>query len=74
MFNPNQAFLFVKKLKSAPKFFTLEVKVELEKKYNMPKGINKCRTLWPHIGPKVGRRIPYHQIWEANMQPLGGKH
>ncbi len=20
---------------------------------------------------QVGRRIPYHQIWEANMQPLG---
>jgi len=31
MFNPNQAFLLVKKLKSAPKGFTLGVKSELEK-------------------------------------------
>jgi hypothetical protein len=31
MFNPNQAFLLVQKLKSAPKAFTLGVKAELEK-------------------------------------------
>ncbi len=42
MFNPNQTFLFVKKLKLAPKFSTLGVKAKLEKKFNMPKGINKC--------------------------------
>jgi len=31
MFNPNQAFLLVQKLKSAPKGFTLGVESELEK-------------------------------------------
>jgi hypothetical protein len=38
MFNPNQAFLLVQKLKSAPKAFTLGVKAELEKNlFNLPK-------------------------------------
>jgi hypothetical protein len=33
MFNPNQAFLLVQKLKFGPKgFFTLGVKAEIEKK------------------------------------------
>ncbi len=32
MFNPNQAFLFVQKLKSAPKDFTPGVKAEIEEK------------------------------------------
>jgi hypothetical protein len=32
MFNPNQAFLLVEKLKSSPKGFTLGVRAELEKK------------------------------------------
>jgi hypothetical protein len=31
MFNPNQAFLLMQKLKSAPKGFTLGVKAELKK-------------------------------------------
>jgi hypothetical protein len=34
MFNSNQAFLLVQKLKSAPKGFTLGVKAEIEEKKN----------------------------------------
>ncbi len=33
MFNPNQAFLSLQNVKSAPKGFTLGVKAEIEKKY-----------------------------------------
>jgi hypothetical protein len=40
MFNPNQAFLLVQKLKSAAKGFT---QVEIEKNlFNLPHIINKC--------------------------------
>jgi hypothetical protein len=35
MFNPNPAFLLVKKLKSAPRAFTLRVKAEIEKNFSM---------------------------------------
>jgi hypothetical protein len=35
MFNPNQAFLLVQKLKSAPKDFTLRVKAEIEKIFSI---------------------------------------
>jgi hypothetical protein len=35
MFNPNQAFLLVQKLKLDPRAFTLGVKAELEKMANL---------------------------------------
>ncbi len=35
MFNPNQAFLLVQKLKSTPRAFTLGVKAELEKIFSI---------------------------------------
>ncbi len=35
MFNTKQTFLLVQKLKSAPKNFTLGVKVELEKSFSI---------------------------------------
>ncbi len=53
-FNSNQAFLLVQKLKSAPKGFTLRVKVENRKNlFNLPQVTNKCWTLWLYIGPKA---------------------
>jgi hypothetical protein len=60
MFNPNQAFLLVKKLKSAPKCFTLGVKAEIEKIFSIcPKLLinaelgakNKPKML--KVGPKL---------------------
>jgi hypothetical protein len=59
MLNPNQAFLLVQKLKSAPRALHLGVKAELEKNlFNLPKVTNKCWTLWPCIGPNARKRIP----------------
>ncbi len=71
MLNLNPAFLLVQRLKSAPKGFTLGVKVEIEKKhFDLPQVCTKkCGTLWPCIGPKAEKE--YHRIWEANLQPLG---
>jgi hypothetical protein len=61
MFNSNQAFLLVQKLKSAPKGVTLGVKAEIEKNlFNLPQVTNKCRTLWPCIGPRLKKRIPWN--------------
>jgi hypothetical protein len=43
MFNSNQAFLLVQKLKSAPMGFTLGVKAGVEKNlFNLPQVTNKC--------------------------------
>jgi hypothetical protein len=58
MFNSNQAFLLVQKLKSAPRAFTLGVKAEIEKIFSIcPKLLINARTLWPCIGPKAEKRI-----------------
>jgi len=65
MFNPNQAFLFVQKLKSAPKDFTPGVKAEIEKKNSIcPKLLINGELLWPCIGIKAENRI-------FATQPLG---
>ncbi len=69
MLNPNPAFLLVQKLKSAPKSFTLGVKAD-EILSICPKLLINAEFLWPSIGPKVEKQ-GYHQIWEANLQPLG---
>jgi hypothetical protein len=61
MFNPNQAFLLVQKLKSAPKglFLTLGVKAEIEKKsfQSAPsKLVINAEFLWPCIGPQAEKK------------------
>jgi hypothetical protein len=61
MLNPNQAFLLVQKLKSAPMGFTLRVKAELEKSFSicLKLLINAQSTLWALlIGPKAGKSVP----------------
>jgi hypothetical protein len=72
MFNPNPAFLLVQKLKSAPRAFTLGVKAEIEKKafQSAPKYLLINAELY---GLVLASRLKkgYHQIWEANLQPLG---
>jgi hypothetical protein len=59
MFNPNQAFLLVQKLKLALKGFTLGVKTEPEKIFSIcPKLQLSAELLCPCIGPKARKRIP----------------
>jgi hypothetical protein len=56
MFNPNQAFLLVQKLKKiGPKGFTLGVKAEIEKNKIFsiyPKLLINAEILWPCISPQ----------------------
>jgi hypothetical protein len=73
MFNSNQAFLLMQKLEINPKGFTLGVKAAIEKNFFSicPKLlINAEKNLWLSIGPKAEKNKQYHQIWEANLQPL----
>ncbi len=58
MFNSNQTFLLVQKLKSAPRVYTRSQGWTRKNLFNLPKITNKCWTLWPCIGPKSGKRIP----------------
>jgi hypothetical protein len=63
MFNPNQAFLLVQKLKPAPNGFTLGVKAELEKIFSIcPKLLINAELnmalYWP---PRAGKK-GYHRI------------
>jgi hypothetical protein len=59
MFNPNQAFPLVQKLKSAPRVSTLGVKAEIEKVFSI------CRKLLINaelyglvLAPRLKKRIP----------------
>ncbi len=54
MFNPNQAFLLVQKLKSAPKGFTLGVKAEIEKIFSIcPKLLINAELLGLVLAPRL---------------------
>jgi hypothetical protein len=70
MFNLNQAFLLMQKLKSAPKGFTLGVKAELKKKsFSIcTKFLINAELYGLVLTSRPENR--YHQIWEANLQPL----
>jgi hypothetical protein len=70
MFNPNQALLLVKKLKSAPRAFTLGAKAEIEKSFSIcPKVLINAELYGLSLAPKLKKT--YHGIWEAKLQPLG---
>jgi hypothetical protein len=59
MFNPDQAFLLVQKLKSAPRAFTLGVKTEIEKIFSIcPKLLINAELYGLVIGPKAEKRMP----------------
>jgi hypothetical protein len=61
MFNPNQAFLLVQKVKSAPKGFTLGVKAELEKIFSIcPKLLLNAKLYGLVLAPRLEKG--YHQI------------
>jgi hypothetical protein len=66
MFNPNQAFLLVQKLKSAPRAFTLGVKAELERIFSICPKLLINAELYGHVSaPRLEKG--YHQIWEADL-------
>jgi len=70
MFNPDQAFLLVQKLKSAPRAFTLGVETEIEKIFSIcPKLLINAELYGLVLDPRLKKG--YHQLWEANLQPLG---
>jgi len=69
MFNPNPAFLLVQKLKSAPRF-TLGVKADIEENFSIcPKLLINAKHYGLVLAPRL--KNGHHQIWEANLQPLG---
>jgi hypothetical protein len=54
MFNSNQAFLLVQKLKSAPKGFTLGVKAEIEKVFSIcPKLLINAELSGLRLAPRL---------------------
>ncbi len=68
----NPAFLLVQKLKSAPRAFTLGVKAKMgKKKFSIcPKLLINAEIYGlVLLAPRLEKG--YHQIWEANLQPLG---
>jgi hypothetical protein len=46
------------KIEINPEGFTLGIKAGKKKHFTLPQLTNKCWTLWPRVGPKVGKRIP----------------
>jgi hypothetical protein len=70
MFNPSPVFLLVQKVEIGPKGFTLGVKAEIEKKlFNLPQVLINAELYGLVLAPRLEKG--YHQIWEANLQPLG---
>jgi hypothetical protein len=61
MFNPNQAFLLLQKLKSAPRAFTLGGKAELEKIFSIcPKLLINAELYGVVLAPRLEKG--YHRI------------
>ncbi len=57
MFNPNQAFLLVQKLKSAPRVFTLGVKAAIEKVFSIyPKLLINAELYGLVLAPRLKKR------------------
>jgi hypothetical protein len=70
MFNSNQAFLLMQRLKSFPKGFTLIVEAEIEKKNSIcPKLVINVEFYGLVLVPRLEKG--YHQICEAHLEPLG---
>ncbi len=58
------------KVEISPKGLTLEVKAEIEKIFSIcPKLLNNSEHYGLVLAPRLKKG--YHQIWEANLQPLG---
>jgi len=77
MFNPNPAFLLVQKLKLAPRALHWESSLKNNNnnntnnnnKINLPPVLIKAELYGLVLAPRLEKG--YHQIWEANVQPLG---
>jgi hypothetical protein len=60
----------VQKLKSAPRDLHLGVKAEREKSFSICSKLLRNAELYELVlAPSLKKG--YHQIWEANLQPLG---
>jgi hypothetical protein len=58
------------KVEISYKSFTLGVKAEMEKKlFNLPQVLINAELYGFVLAPSLEKG--YHQIWEANLQPLG---
>ncbi len=69
IFNPNPAFLSVQKLKSAPRALYQESRLKQEKNFSIcPKLVINAERYGLILAPRLKKG--YHQIWEANLQPL----
>jgi hypothetical protein len=72
MFNPNSSILIGAKVEISPKGFTLGVKAEIEKSFSIcPKLLINAEHYGLVLAPRQKKKEGYHQIWEANLQPLG---
>jgi hypothetical protein len=61
MFNSNQAFLLVQKLKSAHKGVTIGVKAEIEKIFSIyPKLLLNAELYGLVLAPRLKKRIPWN--------------
>jgi hypothetical protein len=62
MFNPNQAFLLVKKLKLAPRALTLGVKAEIEKSFSIcPKLLINAELYGLELAPSILSMVYFSQ-------------
>jgi hypothetical protein len=58
------------KVETSPKGFTLGVKVEIEKRnFHLPQVLINAELYGLVLASRLKKG--YHQIWEANFQPLG---
>ncbi len=70
MFSPNPAFLLVQKLKSATRALHQESRLKQKKElFNLPQVLINAELYGLVLAPSLEKG--YHQIWKANLQPLG---
>jgi hypothetical protein len=67
---PKSSILIGAKVEIKPPGFTLEVKADIEKNFSIcPKLVINAEHYGLGLAPM--QKKGYHQIWEANLQPLG---
>jgi hypothetical protein len=75
MFNPNPAFPLLQMLmKSAPKGFTPGVNADIEKNSSICPNLALNAEHYDLVFSPRQKKKGYHQIWEANLQPLGTQY
>ncbi len=73
MFNSNQAFLSMQKLKSAPRSVHQESRLKQKKIFSIcfKQLLIRNAELYSFVLTPSLKKKGYHEIWEANVQPLG---